>query len=203
MPLHHIRQAKRQGKDVRTLAKTKNFEATIESASGYSLEETPRRFRDIMLEEIRKELKRKHMRILLKELVKGENSETYSEEYAKRKTRTLRNTRTLKTMRDVADRVTRQYTQGGPVDFNMSGELFNNLLTRTRRKDDKVTSAIVPGPGRHRNGLTYTALVEELDREKNLRLHALEAVKERKAILIDATVKKSIARAVRRYKRGQ
>jgi len=140
----------------------------------------------VLKAELKRELEKKHLREVIQYLSAGDNDERYSKAYAKRKNKESKNVRRLGGAKS--------YSQSGPVDFSFSGDLLNAMRQRATVKRDSVVSTIFVGPGQHRGGLSYSALVDQLDKEKNLRRHALDAVKENKATLIDATVKKSIAR---------
>ena len=188
MPLPHRRRSR---KKKRTLAKTNNFTATLESASGVPLEGTPKRFIELVKDELKKELRRKHLRAVIQYLSEGDNSETYAPQYAARKNREARNVRRIGGPKT--------YSPLGPVDFSFTGSLLNAIKQRVSSDENSVTSTIYAPPGQHRNGLSYTALVDQLDKDKNLRKQALEAVKANKATLIRSTAKKSLARAALRF----
>jgi hypothetical protein len=190
MPLDRKNPRKRVGGST-VLADTRTFSATIESASSVpSFEDVPREYKRRLLRNIKKILKRKHSDTVVREMSKGENRETYNEDYAKRKDNQP-NVRRLKAIIDG----NKKYTAAGPVDFVKSGQLYNSLGTRTRVKGNEVRSSVVVKKNRRigKNEPTNKELIEILDGKKNFRSHATEAVGRKQDSLIIATIKKAIA----------
>lgn len=147
-----------------------------------------------MMKNIASILKRSHLQTVVKELKKGTvtEEETYTPEYARRKTGGNVNVRALKGLISG----TKTYTPSGPVDFIRSGQLYNSLVTDVRIKGNEVRSRIVVGPNARRGDkIGNRELVNILDREKNLREHATEAVQKNEDTLITGTIKKAIAKA--------
>ena len=144
------------------------------------------------MKNLKRILKRKHLPTVVREITKGNNNETYTEEYAEWKNRNVVNVRSLKAIISGEKR----YTPQGPTDFVASGGLMNSLVSHVRIKGNEVHSSLVVGRNSRRNDdITNRELVEILDDEKNLRQHALDAVRRKKKTLIIGTLKKAIAQA--------
>lgn len=172
----------------------KFVKVNVEQASGIPFDGVPDWYKRRMMRSLKAQLKRNHLPTVLKELKKGNNEETYDPKYAAQKSMTNVNVRSIKGLISGKKR----YTAQGPVDFIRSGQLYNSLVTDVRIKGDAVISRIVVGKdSRSTSSIGNRQLVDILDRTKNIREHATEAVRKNQDTLIIGSIKKAINKAAR------